>query len=373
MKFINPTFKKYPAKTADAIYGRKMSEAFQQILGKDFLLIVVKNEGDELKNINTKVFELHGRRFRFLHYIIQLFFFIFKIKKTHKETVFFSNDYTLICFLLIVRKIFFLQYYVCVDWHMFGEDWKDGFMARYADLHITTTQQLKDLITDNFNTNDKKVFVAYGGVDEKLFEKKEEKDILRTKLALPHDKKLVGYVGFFKTLGMSKGIDTMISALRELRDEYQMVFVGGKQDEIEFYMSFAKQQGVLDRCIFRGVLPQEEIFAYEKALDMLVIPYPKQPHFEKYGFPMKTYEYMLSRTSIVYSDLAILGEVLNPFGFSFKADDPKDLAQTIEYVDNHQNERQEKIELAERTALELTWLKKGKAIITFIKHNLHLD
>lgn len=152
-----------------------------------------------------------------------------------------------------------------------------------------------------------------------------------------------------------------------------MVFVGGKQEEIDFYKSFAEKEGVLDRCIFRGVLPQEEIIVYEQALDILVIPYPKQPHFEKYGFPMKTYEYMLSKNSIVYSDLTILREVLNPFGFSFKADDSKDLAQVIEYVDNHQNERQEKIELAERMALELTWLKKGRAIITFIKHNLHLD
>lgn len=373
MKFINPTFKKYPAKTADAIYGRKMSQAFQEILGKDFLLIVIKNEGDELKNINTQVFKLNATRFRFFHYILQLFLFVFKKRKTHKETVFFSNDYTLVSFLLILRKIFFLKYYVCVDWHMFGEDWKDGCMARHADLHITTTQQLKDLITESFNTNDKKIFVAYGGVDEKLFEVQEDKNSLRARLSLPEGKKLIGYVGFFKTLGMSKGIDTMIRALVDLGDDYHMVFVGGKQDEIDFYTSFAKQQGVLDRCIFRGVLPQEEIFAYEKALDTLVIPYPKQPHFEKYGFPMKTYEYMLSRTSIIYSDLSILSEVLRPFGFSFKADDSKDLSRVIEYVDNHQNERQEKIELAERMGLELTWLKKGKAIIAFIKHNLYLD
>lgn len=373
MKFVNPTFKKYPAKTADAIYGRKMSQALQELLGEDFLLIVVKNEGDELKNINTKVFELPGTRFRFFHYILQLFLFVIKKKKMRKETVFFSNDYTLICVLLILRKIFFFKYYVCVDWHMFGEDWKDGFMAHHADLHVTTTQQLKDFITDKFDTEDRKIFVAYGGVDETLFERAEEKTSLRSRLSLPQNKKLIGYVGFFKTLGMSKGIDTMIRALKHLGNEYQMVFVGGKQEEIDFYKSFAQKEGVLDRCIFRGVLPQEEIIVYEQALDILVIPYPKKPHFEKYGFPMKTYEYMLSKTSIVYSDLAILREVLNPFGFSFKADDSEDLVRVVEYIDNNENERQEKIELAERMALELTWLKKARAIITFIKHNLHLD
>lgn len=373
MRLINPTFKKYPARTADAIYGRKLSQAFQSILGNDFLLIVVKNEGTELQGIHTHNVNLQSKHFRFLKYCVWFFSFILKYKKKHKETVFFSNDYTLICFLLLVRKIFFFRYYVCVDWHMFGENWKDGYMARNADLHITTTQQLKDCITKEFETDDTKIFVAYGGVDETLFETRGEKIHLQSRLSLPQDKKLIGYVGFFKTLGMSKGIDTMIQALKNLSEEYQMVFVGGKDNEIDFYKSFAEREGVLDRCIFRGVLPQEEIIVYEQVLDMLVIPYPKQPHFEKYGFPMKTYEYMLSKNSIIYSDLSILREVLDPFGFSFKADDPQDLARVILYVDNNQNERQDKIVLAERMALELTWFKKAKAIITFIKHNLDLE
>lgn len=373
MKLINPTFKKYPAQTADAIYGRKLSQAFQKILGDDFLLIVIKNEGEELSGINTKVFTLPSKYFRFVRYIAQLFLFLFKNKKTHKETVFFSNDYTLICFLLLLRKFLFLKYSVCVDWHMFGEDWKDAYMARNADLHITTTEQLKGLIVEKFGTDDRNIFVAYGGVDEKLFESRESKNILRSKLSLPEDSKLIGYVGFFKTLGMSKGIDTMIRSLTHLSQDYRMVFVGGKQKEIDFYVSLAEELGVLDRCLFRGVLPQEEIILYEQALDILAIPYPKQPHFEKYGFPMKTYEYMLSRNPIVYSDLSILHEVLRPFGFSFQADNPVDLARVIKYVENNENECQEKINLAERMALELTWFKKARAIITFIKHNLHLD
>ncbi len=159
MHFINPTFKKYPARTADAIYGRKLSQSFQKLLGEDFLLIVVKNEGDELKNINTKVFKLRGSRLRFFHYLIKLFVLILQKRNAHKKTVFFSNDYTLICFLLILRKIFFFKYHVCVDWHMFGEDWKDRYMAKHADLHITTTQQLKDFITQKFETDDRKIFV----------------------------------------------------------------------------------------------------------------------------------------------------------------------------------------------------------------------
>lgn len=372
MKFINPTFKKYPAQTADAIYGRKLSQAFQEILGNDFLLIVIKNEGESLSGINTKVFRLPKRHFRFFVYIANFFIFILKNIKKRKETVFFSNDYTLICFLLFMRKILFFRYYVCVDWHMFGEDWKDKYMALHADLHITTTQQLKDLIIDSFGTDNSKIFVAYGGVDEKLFAFKQEKDQLRTKLILPKDKKLIGYVGFFKTLGMSKGIDIMIQSLKYIDQQYILVCAGGKEDEINFYKSYAQKEGVLDRCIFRGVLPHEEIIVYEQALDILAIPYPKQPHFEKYGFPMKTYEYMLSRNPIIYSDLNILHEVLSPFGFSFKADDPEDFAKVVQYIDKHKNKIQEKIDIAERIALELTWLKKGKAIITFIKNNLHL-
>lgn len=373
MKFINPTFKKYPAQTADAIYGRKLSHAFQDLLGNDFLLIVVKNEGDELKGINTKVFKLWDRHLRFFHYIFQLFVFVVGRKSSHKETVFFSNEYSIICFLLFLRRIFFLRYHVCFDWHMFSESWKDKYVARHADLHVTTTEHLKNQIVENFEIDDKKIFVAYGGVDESLFSFRQEKEKLRHKLSLPLDKTLVGYVGFFKTLGMSKGIDVMIHSLSYLSDEYILVCVGGKEHEISFYTTLAEELGVSEKCIFRGVLPQEDIIVYEQALDMLAIPYPRQPHFEKYGFPMKTYEYMLSRNPIVYSDLFILHEVLRSFAFSFKADDPEDFARVIQYIDKHENERQEKIDLAEKMALELTWSKKSGAIITFIKHNLHLN
>ncbi len=373
MKFITPTFKKYPARTADAIYGMKLSQALQSIMGDDFLLIVIKNEGDELKGIHTKTISLRGKHFRFWKYFIQLLVFVLKSKKDHKQTIFFSNDYTLMSILIILRKVFFFKYKLCVDWHMLSEGWKDSFMARYADLHITTTQKLKDLIVSNFNTKEDTILVAYGGVDETLFTRDENKQQYRTILGLPQEKFLIGYVGFFKTLGMEKGIKTMINALPFLDEKYTMVFVGGKQEEIALYSEKAKEKGVFERCIFVGVISQDQIALYQKSLDVLAIPYPRQPHFEKYGFPMKTYEYMLTGNPIVYSDLDILHEVLQGCGFSFKADNAEDFAGVVKHINDSQDEVRLRTEISYEKAKNLTWRKKGETIINFINDNVSLD
>jgi glycosyltransferase involved in cell wall biosynthesis len=98
-----------------------------------------------------------------------------------------------------------------------------------------------------------------------------------------------------------------------------------------------------------------------------VIPYPDQPHFRNYGFPMKVYEYMAAKRPIIYSQLELTEEILSDCGFTFTPDDPEDLAKTIKYVFENKAEAQKKVELANNKLKDLTWDKKAEKIINIIK------
>ncbi|MEK7499058.1 MAG: glycosyltransferase family 4 protein, partial [Patescibacteria group bacterium] len=216
---------------------------------------------------------------------------------------------------------------------MFTQNWKDGFIATYADVHITTTEHLRKQIVRELGANQDDVYTVYGGINEQHYVNGTPKTSLRETLGLPQSKTLIGYIGFFRTLGLEKGIDIMINSLKFLENENAtMVFVGGLANEIEYYKILAENTGVIDRCVFIGRIPFEKVSEYERAMDILVIPYPDTPHFRKYGFPMKTYEYMASGTPIIYSNLPIIDEVMREYGFSFSAGDSQSLSDTVRHV-----------------------------------------
>ena len=128
---------------------------------------------------------------------------------------------------------------------------------------------------------------------------------------------------------MEKGISMMIGALAKLTPNFSMVFVGGNPTEIEFYKKEALALNVSERCIFLPIQPFSNVVKYEKAMDVLVIPYPDKPHFRNYGFPMKIYEYMASGVPVVYTKLDLIEEVVSDCAYGIPPDSSDELAQVL--------------------------------------------
>ena len=264
-----------------------------------------------------------------------------------------------------------MKYKICSDWHQLWNDWRDKFISRRSNFLISTSSNLKKMIVSVSGVNENKILIAYGGVNLDDFENKTRPLFgWRANLKLSASDFLVGYVGFYRTMGMSKGLDIMISALPLIPDKkVKMVFVGGRNAEIEDYKAQAKALGVLDRTIFVPAKPNNVIPAYEASMDVLVIPYPDKPHFRDYGFPMKVYEYMASKRPIIYSNLPIIAEVLSDCAISFEPGNERDLAQKIEGL---VSEPQNGIDLAEKAfkkAENFTWRKRAEKITWFIDQN----
>lgn len=325
MELVYLTAKHFPATTADHVYIRFLALAFSRLLGKDFTLVIAGEIPDELGGMRVR--SVRTPRFlRTLFYFFWLPSFIHSRLKGGVKPFFFCNDFNLLGILAFWKPFFRDRYGICSDWHLMTDSWKDWYVARASDHLITTSARLKACIVEQTGTPVERVSVVYGGIDPEPYREPFSKT--REELQLPEGY-LVGYVGLFRTMGKEKGLKTMIDALAMLPSDVHMAFVGGSPAEIDEYRAYARAHDVLDRCVFIDKQPFEGVVAYERSMDALVIPYPDEPHFRNYGFPMKAYEYIAAGKPVIYSGLEMLDEVFAGRGVPFVPGDASSLAHAV--------------------------------------------
>lgn len=359
MRFIYLTAKKYPGGTADHNYILNLAKAFFEELGANFKMIVCNTKKiNGLPVINVIVPRFIKRTIFFFFWIP--YYSLLKLK--NDETIFFSNDQNLLAVLIFWKKNLGLSYKIVADWHLLTETWKDRYIARNANLSITTSNKLRKAIKSivPFAV----VQTVFGGVSIKEYHQLRDVKAYRERLGLPAEKFLIGYVGLFRTMGKEKGIKTMIDSLFNLGSNCVMVFVGGKNDEIEYYKQYATEKKVIDRCVFLPIQPFSKVVLFEQVMDILVIPYPDSPHFRKYGFPMKVYEYMASGVPIVYTKLDLLEEIVSDCAYGIEAGNSNELAKIIEYIQSNPDKVKSKVSLALEKVTSLDWIGKARSIIS---------
>lgn len=359
MNFIYLTAKKYPGGTADHNYILNLAEAFYEKLGNDFKMVVCNTDKvGELPVINIKVPGLIKRTGYFFFWIP--YYALFKLRDD--KTIFFSNDQNLLALLIFWRKIIGLSYNIVADWHLLTETWKDKYIARNADLSIATSNKLNKAVIDIAPLA--RVQTVFGGVSTKEYQKLRDVKSYRDRLGLPADKFLIGYVGLFRTMGKEKGIKIMIDSLSHLGDDCMMIFVGGKNDEIEYYKQYAMEKKVIDKCVFLPIQPFSKVVLYEQVMNILVIPYPDSPHFRRYGFPMKIYEYMASGVPIVYTKLDLLEEIVSDCAYGVEADNSLELSKVFKHIQSNYQEAKSIASLALDKVYNLDWENKAKSIVS---------
>jgi glycosyltransferase involved in cell wall biosynthesis len=158
-----------------------------------------------------------------------------------------------------------------------------------------------------------RLLVAPDGVNLARFEGLPGRAACREDLDLPRDAFLVGYVGRLHTLGMGKGLDTLVEALAQLRDAMRPVhlcLVGGPDEAAEAVRQHAVEIGLPDAVLTFGQVHPDAVPRYLHAFDVCAMPFPWTTHFAYYASPMKLFEYMASGTPIVATDLPSTAEIV---------------------------------------------------------------
>jgi len=239
--------------------------------------------------------------------------------------------------------------------------------ARRANVIITVSHTIEKLFLE-VGFSSKQLLVCPNAADLAVFDTALSKQDARREVDLPQDAFITVYTGNFTTMGEDKGIADSIRALKHAEDIF-FVGVGGSEKDIVRYEMQAKEAGVGERVILRGHVQQSKLAVYQKAADVLLMPFPDTPYYRTQMSPIKMFEYMLSGRPIIASDLPTIREVLDPTVARIVApDSPELLAEAIESLRRDPASGARLAEAAHKKAAgSYTWDMRALSILSFIK------
>jgi glycosyltransferase involved in cell wall biosynthesis len=158
-----------------------------------------------------------------------------------------------------------------------------------APLVVTNSRELRDQLVDA-GVRPGKVEVVVNGVDVDLF----TEDGLARREGLD-GKVVLGFVGSLKAW---HGVDVLISAFRCLAEDprFHLLVVGDGPLAKDLRALGEELPG---RVSVVGAVPQDDVPAYVRAMDIAVAPYPPLDRF--YFSPLKVLEYMAVGRAVVAS------------------------------------------------------------------------
>lgn len=374
MKLIYLTSLFYPSTVANNRQTLSMAKEFSDLLGNDFLFVISHTTDKDLfSGINyreTKVNLLRRLRLVSIYYFFWLPFFVKRFKA--ENVVLYFKDSILASAAIRLKKLFHFKYKVAFESHLLFDNWRDKYIFENADFIFPITQNLKKIILEKFGVAEFRVLVMPDGVDIDLFNIPDQKEEYRRKLNLPFDKKIIGYVGTFSTMGHDKGVRDLISAFAKLRQKNKNIFLllAGGRNEVGVYDKFAQEKSLrggsdfmIEKYVDYSLIPK-----YLKSCDVLISPFPFTRHFAYFMSPLKIFEYMASKRPIITSDLPSIREVLTENeAIFFKPGDIEDLSEKISLILRQPETYRSMAEAAFEKVKNYTWNNRAKSIWQFIK------
>ena len=375
MKLIYLTSLFYPSTVANNRQTLSMAKELSDLLGRDFTFVISHTRNRNLlEGINY--YEMKVNVLRKLHLVSSYYFLwlpLFALKLRGESTVFYFKDSILASIAIFWRKLLRFNYKIAFEPHLIYSSWHDSHIFKNADFILPITHGLRNIIIQKFKIPENKILVVPDGVDLKLFDIPEEKERYRKELNLPADKKIIGYVGTFSTMGFGKGVKDLILAFAAVKKERKDVFLtlAGGRGETGLYIKFAVDSGLVggEDFIIEKYIDYPLVPKYLKSCDILVSPFPLTKHFAYYMSPLKIFEYMASKRPIITSDLPSIREVITEKeAVFFEPGNIKELSEKIALVlNNLGGYRPLLAEAAFEKVKNYTWHSRAKNILEFMK------
>ncbi len=347
-----------PAKDAQSIQVAAMAQAFFENLKEDFLLISPKNNNQP--KTDYRWFKVWSAAWlsRPTRYLFLIVFSLFEILK-------FKPDYIYSRDILVVFFYYLCGYKTIYEIHKPFETKIGNFLfSRLVGVIriVAISESLKCYVMSKYNIDEDKLLVAHDGFFQKDFDNLD-KEICRNKLlkqlSLSDDCFIAMYSGNLKVGG--KGVDLIIKAARACPD---MIFVllGGD--------GFAG--GEPKNIIFISRVSYQEVPAYLKAADLLLLPFTRELKTYKYHSALKMFEYLASGTPVLASNLGSITEIFNDNNsFLFNPEDTDDFISKIKLIRVNYYLAQRKSSQAITESANFTWHSRSGSIINFLNSILN--
>ena len=204
----------------------------------------------------------------------------------------------------------------------------ETYALKQADAVTTICEGLRrDIVARGIPAD--KVTVIPNAVDIDKFAVGGEADQdLKTRLGL-QGSRLIGFIGSFYAY---EGLDILLRAVPALAariPDLRVLLVGGGPQDAQL-RQLAKDLGIVDKVVFTGRVPHDQVQKYYDLLDVLVYPRLSM-RLTDLVTPLKPLEAMAQGRVLAASDVGGHLELIadGKTGVLFKADDPQSLADKV--------------------------------------------
>jgi len=242
---------------------------------------------------------------RLAFYILQLSYalVILPLLLFRRADIYYSRDEFVLSLLLRLKAKSSLAY----EAHQFPDSGRgaalQGHVAANVGSVIAITPPLQADLIRTRGADPARTIVAHDGIRRARFSDIPDQALARRHIGWSQEAFIVGYVGRLHTIGLDKGVGTLVEALAAVEGAC-LALVGGPNEMAEALRSRWLALGMApERFLYAGHVSPDAAPRYLSAFDVCALPLPAETHFRRYASPMKLFEYMAAGRAIVASDL----------------------------------------------------------------------
>lgn len=360
-----------PSRTANSVNVMKMCSAFAS-LGHKVTLLAPFTKKLEEKGVND-IYEFYGvaknfeikklfsPNIKFLKKKIYSFRCLNQVKKIKPDLVYGRDD--IFAFYLTqkagYKTIFERHDNFIDDKYRLDESIFKKFIKENVNNYklITNTQKLKEYYCKEYNLKSEHIHVASSATDVP-----KDFDTIPDDCEKFRNTFNVGYIG---KLAKMRGIEIIIKLAQNLPDMYFHI-VGGNENDI---LHWKNESGNINNIVFHGFINPKETYKYRNLCDVLLAPYINADELFDYMSPIKTFEYMASKTPMICSDSKIIRETINEnCSILVENNDINSWINALQKLYNDSEFRKKLIEEAYQYCLEnFTYQARCKKVLDFIQ------
>tara|TARA_Y100000310_G_C20697231_1_gene826564 strand:- start:1894 stop:3075 length:1182 start_codon:yes stop_codon:yes gene_type:complete len=308
--------------------------AFWKKLGAHF--VVVPN----MKTIASKMFEVN----------------LFDIVHLHEFRNYFSPIISSLCkkhsipFFVTPRGTMYSRSVGVLKKKLFDILFGQGILKNAKAITALADKEKSEL-HNLFSVPEEKIFVVPNGVNAGDFSNLPPKKLLREKLGLLPNKKIIL---FLSRINKMKGLDILVNAFSLLSGDSVLVIAGAPEGSEKNYLDSVKQlvaqQGLSEKIFFAGLLKGKEKLAAYSAADVFVLPSRYEP------FGLVILEALASNCPVVATIGCGLGKQLAEENAAIVVEsNAREMAEAINSILTNESKRKNLIKNGSNFVRKFSW------------------